>query len=305
MRQAVALSGFAHVLLIIAASVVWPRLIQPLPVEQTMSVELVNLASETRAPKPTKAEPRPKVETQPVEPAPEPLKSEPPPPPVETKPLVSLPPPPKDMPKFERTDLPAPTPLPKLAVRPQELPKLDKLDLKQTLPEPPKERAKTKPVEKPVEKKPETFDLSKIAQSLNKLDKKPDSPAKPSNSPQAQPQPSPPQITNALEGGLSMSEKDALRAIIGRNWNVPTGAPRPEDLIVIVRFSLNPDGTLAGAPQLVNSGSYASNSFFRAAADAALRAVQMTQPFKLPANKYNDWREIVLTFDPRDMISSR
>ena len=175
----------------------------------------------------------------------------------------------------------------------------------ETLPEPPKERARTKPVEKPAEKKPETFDLSKIAQSLNKLDKKPDSPAKPSNSPQAQPQPSPPQITNALEGGLSMSEKDALRAIIGRNWNVPTGAPRPEDLIVIVRFSLNPDGTLAGAPQLVNSGSYASNSFFRAAADAALRAVQMTQPFKLPANKYNDWREIVLTFDPRDMISSR
>lgn len=150
---------------------------------------------------------------------------------------------------------------------------------------------------KPVEKKPQdSLDLSKIASTLNKMDKKPDAPAKP----EAQPPRAAP--TAGLEGRLSMSEKDALRGMIGRNWNVPTGAPRPEDLIVIIHFALNPDGTLASAPLIVNAGRYASDSFFRAAADAAIRAVKMTQPFKLPPEKYNDWREIELTFDPRDMI---
>jgi outer membrane biosynthesis protein TonB len=198
---------------------------------------------------------------------------------------------------MERAELPFPAPLPKLAVRPQDAPKLEKIDLKQTLPEPPKVQAKQKPK---VEPKQETFDLSKIAQSLNKLDKKPDTPAKP-----ATPQPQAAPIANALEGGLTMSEKDALRALIGRNWNVPTGAPNLEKLVVVVRFQLNPDGTLAGPPQLVDASKYTSDSFFRAAADAALRAVQMTQPYKLPANKYNEWRDIVLTFDPRDMIRGR
>ena len=297
MRQAVAISGLLHVLLIVAASVVWPRMIDRTPIEPTMSIELVSISDESRAPKPQKPTPPQKVDPQPVEPPPDVSKIETPPPPVETKPLIPMPPMPKDIPQIKRPDIPAPAPMPQLAIKPQEVPKLEKVDLKKTLPDLPKEHAHTKPVEKPVEKKPDTLDLSKIASTLSKLEKKPDTPVQP------QPQPAPQtQQTASLDGGLTMSEKDALRALIGRNWNVPTGAPRPEDLVVIVRFSLNPDGSLSGPPQLVNSGNYATNSFFRAAADSALRAVQMTQPFRLPASKYAEWRNVTLTFDPRDMI---
>jgi hypothetical protein len=41
----------------------------------------------------------------------------------------------------------------------------------------------------------------------------------------------------------------------------------------------------------------------RTAAEAALRAVSVCEPYKrLPPNKYEAWREIVMTFDPSKMI---
>jgi hypothetical protein len=41
----------------------------------------------------------------------------------------------------------------------------------------------------------------------------------------------------------------------------------------------------------------------RTAAEAALRAVSVCEPYKrLPLNKYDAWHEIVMTFDPSKMI---
>jgi hypothetical protein len=47
----------------------------------------------------------------------------------------------------------------------------------------------------------------------------------------------------------------------------------------------------------------ASNPYMRTAAEAALRAVNVCEPYKLlPSDRYDSWREIVMTFDPSRMI---
>jgi hypothetical protein len=100
---------------------------------------------------------------------------------------------------------------------------------------------------------------------------------------------------------LTMSEIDALKAKLAKCWNVPVGAPDPAALVVPIRFHLNQDGTLAGAPELLSQGRM-GDPYFRAAADSAMRAVHICGPYTdLPADKYEDWREITINFDPREM----
>jgi hypothetical protein len=62
---------------------------------------------------------------------------------------------------------------------------------------------------------------------------------------------------------------------------------------------------LAQAPQLepATRAAASGNPYIRTAAEAALRAVSVCEPYKrLPADKYDAWREIVMTFDPSKMI---
>lgn len=98
---------------------------------------------------------------------------------------------------------------------------------------------------------------------------------------------------------LTQSEIDALRAQIQACWNPPIGAAKAEDLIVLVRVQFRTDGTLAADPQVVNRG---SSPYFQVAAESATRAVRRCQPYTLPAAKYEVWRDVEVTFDPRDMF---
>ena len=41
--------------------------------------------------------------------------------------------------------------------------------------------------------------------------------------------------------------------------------------------------------------------FFQAAAESAVRAVFECQPYAMPPQKYDQWRDMVLNFDPRQM----
>ena len=54
----------------------------------------------------------------------------------------------------------------------------------------------------------------------------------------------------------------------------------------------------------VDQARYASDQFFRAAADSAVRAVRNPQcsPLKLPQGKYDDWKSISIRFDPKDVL---
>jgi outer membrane biosynthesis protein TonB len=99
---------------------------------------------------------------------------------------------------------------------------------------------------------------------------------------------------------LTQNELDALRARLAQLWNPPAGAQNPQELVVQIRMRLKPDGTLAAPPMVTTSG---QSPLFMAARDSAIRAVFRGQPFDmLRPETYEEWKDIEITFDPRDMI---
>ncbi len=202
-------------------------------------------------------------------------------------------------------------------------------------PEPPKppQRAEPKPAAKP-EPKPEQK-VDPIAEALEKADPKlkkeepkklaEQQPPTPKPKPKPQPKFDPSKISalldkreaqrNAITGqevnrtaslgvptgnaaSLSQSEIDALRAQIQACWNPPPGALDARDLIVQVRLQLNSDGSISADPQVLNRGSHPQ---FQVAAESAKRAIRRCAPYKMPIAKYDIWRDVEVTFDPRDM----
>ncbi len=98
---------------------------------------------------------------------------------------------------------------------------------------------------------------------------------------------------------LTQSEIDALRAQIQACWNPPIATQDAQSLVVRVKILLNQDGSLAAEPVLMNRGSAAT---FQIAAEGAMRAVRRCAPYRLPAAKYDAWKDVEITFDPRDML---
>ncbi|MGB0086722.1 MAG: cell envelope integrity protein TolA [Rhodomicrobiaceae bacterium] len=97
---------------------------------------------------------------------------------------------------------------------------------------------------------------------------------------------------------MSANEIDAFRAQISRCWTPPVGGLGGDPIIVKLRIVLNEDGTLGVPPEVLNT--YGS-PFFRPAADSAVRAVVQCQPYRMPAEKFSQWRDMLLTFDPSRM----
>ena len=152
-----------------------------------------------------------------------------------------------------------------------------------------------KPVEKPVP--PKKNPAQDFAALLNKLTapEKPVKNAKPAE-----------RAIQGIGSGNAMTANiaDALKSQIYRCWSPPVGAPDARDLVVDYALRLNQDGTVATL-QLTPGTQVmaASNAYTRAAAEAASRAIYQCQPYRLPADRYNVWREInPLRFDPRQMM---
>jgi hypothetical protein len=103
--------------------------------------------------------------------------------------------------------------------------------------------------------------------------------------------------------GMTNLEFSAFQHQLTQCWNLMAGTRYAEDQIVDIRLFVNPDRTVQDA-QVVDTARYASDSYFRAAADSALRAVRNPRcnPLDLPPQKYELWKVIVVTFDPRKML---
>jgi colicin import membrane protein len=105
---------------------------------------------------------------------------------------------------------------------------------------------------------------------------------------------------NAPPAQLSQSELDALRRRLGECWSPPVGAANAPNLKVILRVMFKRDGSVASPPVLV-AGS--PSPYGPAMAESAKRAVLSCQPFTmLRAENYELWKDIEITFDPRDMF---
>ena len=102
---------------------------------------------------------------------------------------------------------------------------------------------------------------------------------------------------------LSAREQDLLKGLIkgqlAEHWRLPGAGGGTETPVVKLRWRLRPDGALDGEPHVVSAP---NDPVGAAAAEAALRAVRSAQPFKLPPDSYDGWKDIEWVFDPRQML---
>ena len=148
------------------------------------------------------------------------------------------------------------------------------------------------PLARPRPTKPERKPLLDTTAVQALLDKTPDLP---------EPTPLKPLANLPPVERISLSEIDAFRAQIRACWSVPAGAKNAENLLVRVRVQLNPSGRPI-AKKIINRAQL-TDSFFLSAAESVLRAIERCQPYKMPPEKYESWREMELNFDPSKMLN--
>ena len=111
------------------------------------------------------------------------------------------------------------------------------------------------------------------------------------------------QEKNIQNTGLTLSEEDALKAQIFGCWSIPLGLPYNENLLVRIKLSLNPDGTVSQSEILDHARmNKPGQGFYKVLAESALRAVKLCQPLRVPTTGYERWKELQLNFDAREML---
>ncbi|SLN19883.1 hypothetical protein ROA7450_00647 [Roseovarius albus] len=102
---------------------------------------------------------------------------------------------------------------------------------------------------------------------------------------------------------LTAGEKDALRLGVQQCWNVGSLSTDALQTIVVVAFQMTEDAKpVANSIRMVSS-SGGSSSSAQQAFDAARRAIIRcgARGYDLPAEKYDQWREVEITFNPENM----
>jgi outer membrane biosynthesis protein TonB len=265
-----------HALVLGAGLITLPLWSKPIELSASVPVTIVSHAppeaptAELQATEPTPpATPEPAPVPQPAPPQPAPPK------PAPAKPTPALPQPAPPPPK----PAPTPPPTPKKA----EAKPVDLGALAASLP-PPKP-GKARPNAKPV-------DLAALAATLPK-----GAGAKGAPRPAAAPvvNPGPPRP-------LTGDELGAVTAKLMRLWNPNCVAEAGANVVVVVGFHLQPDGSLApGSASVLNQALVdAKGPVAQAAAQRALTAVARGSPYnELPRDRYAQWRDFKVNFNAK------
>ena len=124
-------------------------------------------------------------------------------------------------------------------------------------------------------------------------------PPPPTPEPEVEPDTPPPDARRGV-GDRTANTARVENFVLGamkRCWGTLEDLPEPERLTVSVRVRLNTDGTLKDDVELVNPRrAPIGDRYMSVAIDRALRAVRTCQPYRLPAEDYEDWEELVLNF---------
>ena len=111
------------------------------------------------------------------------------------------------------------------------------------------------------------------------------------------------QVRNIENTGLTLSEKDALKAQIFGCWNFPIGLPFDENLFVRIKLELKPDGSVIKTEVLDHARmNKPGQSFYKVLAESALRAIKLCSPLRVPSTGYEKWKELQLNFDATEML---
>ncbi|MEE3051537.1 MAG: energy transducer TonB [Pseudomonadota bacterium] len=291
MRDALVYSVLSHAVIMVIGYFGLPYIQREAVLTDTpIMVEIVNVSELTNAPPPKpEKKPPPKAEKKPPPPPKKPSQTAapPPPPPAKDPEVAALPAEPKPQAK------PKPKPKPEAKPKPKPIRKL----------------AKAKPRRKP--KPPDAF--TSVLRTVEKLKNRP--PPKENKKEDKKPEQKETfeqQMAQALMSrtarhdplrSLAISEIDLVRQQIRECWSLPAGAKEAENLSIEIKMAMNPDGTVRQA-RILDQNRLQSDPFFRAAAESALRAVlnPHCNPLKLPPEKYQQWQNMILIFDPRDMF---
>ena len=108
---------------------------------------------------------------------------------------------------------------------------------------------------------------------------------------------------NITASALTLSEEDALKAQIFGCWSIPLGLPYNENLLVRIKLSLKPDGTVINSEILDHARmNKPGQGFYKVLAESALRAIRLCQPLRVPSTGYERWKDLQLNFDAREML---
>jgi outer membrane biosynthesis protein TonB len=103
---------------------------------------------------------------------------------------------------------------------------------------------------------------------------------------------------------LTASQVDLIRQTIRKCWHFPAGLKNAEDLVVDIQMELDQAGNVKSA-KIIDSARVENDPDFRIAAENAYRAVldPNCNPLPLPPEKYEEWKELELSFNPKEMFS--
>jgi hypothetical protein len=280
---------------------------------EPVSVQLATIADLTTAPKPVETPPKPVIKPADTPPPPAPKAPTPPTPPSPPEPKQAEQPPPKP------EEAPPPPPSPPTPPQPQPAQTLPDLPQPEVIPDktqekpPPQEakietppapelrppqvdKPKPKPERKPVQQAAAFNSLLKnLTQAQNQTAEAtptpPETPPEPTQAPSA-----------PIGEQLTSSELDAVKSQVAGCWYLDPGKKGADTMVVEIHVTLGPDGGVIGNPEIMDTGRAASDPTYRAAAEAARRALLKCSPLRLPTNKYDLWRSTTFRFDAAGMI---
>jgi hypothetical protein len=98
---------------------------------------------------------------------------------------------------------------------------------------------------------------------------------------------------------LEHDQLAGFKARLKECWKPPAVAASARKLTAAVRVALRIDGSLAGPPELVEA---TASPYGPALVESAMRAVNQCGPYGfLPADSYDTWKRLSLTFSPDDV----
>ena len=101
---------------------------------------------------------------------------------------------------------------------------------------------------------------------------------------------------------FSQTDINRLQNHIGKCWDMSIGAGEVKTIIPL-KISMNADGTIKSI-EIVDNSLYTKDTFYRATADSARRAVLDCSPLPIPKNKSKLFRNFILDFDTSFIYSN-
>ena len=266
MIKNVAISSALHILLVLITALTFPFIAKkPIDLPPLISIELIQITDKTNIPFAPKAK---KI----IEKA------------KEKEKLVSEQAPPKQVKKEKPDAIPLPDQNQKIVKKPEK-----------DVQNPEKIEEEIKQVSE--FEKDELFDPNNIAALI---DKSKEEAAETTNKSNKITQSNQKNITTSA---LTLSEEDALKAQIFGCWSIPLGLPYNENLLVRIKLSLKPDGTVINSEILDHARmNKPGQGFYKVLAESALRAIRLCQPLRVPSTGYERWKDLQLNFDAREML---